>query len=292
MTHSTRANRNLIAPADTDMSTSAAGAFAIVVPCHNEVDSLPNLQVAIGLLRKELPVTCRLELILVDDGSTDGTLERMHELFGNDPGTTLLRQVPKRGIAAAIAMGILHAQSEIVATLDADCTYHPTELVPMLRLLADDVDMVVASPYHPHGGVLGVPAWRLGLSQGASRLYRRLMRNKLHTYTSCVRVYRRSSVVDLPLQNDGFVGVVELLWQLDRRGGKIVEHPAVLRTRTTGQSKMRVARATLAHIRMLCRAFYCRLAPQRVEPIRTVDSVSTSTQHSFSHVRNHLSSTP
>ena len=94
--------------------------------------------------------------------------------------------------------------------------------------MTDDVDMVVASPYHPRGKVVGVPP-----GDWLSRGWRRgciglVMRNKLHTYTSCVRVYRKSAVVDLPVSHGGFVGVVELLWQLDRRGGTIAECPAVL----------------------------------------------------------------
>jgi dolichol-phosphate mannosyltransferase len=85
------------------------------------------------------------------------------------------------------------------------------------------------------------------------------LRNKLHTYTSCVRVYRKSAVTPLPPTQGGFVGIVELLWQLDQRGGRIVEAPAVLRVRTTGQSKMRLARTIFAHGQLLIRA-----AAQRV----------------------------
>ena len=164
---------------------------------------------------------------------------------------TILRAT-NRGIAAAISTGpATRAGRDRRLDRRHDCTYDPLQLVPMLRLFEQDVDAVVASPYHPAGSVVGVPAWRLGLSKLASRLYRGVFRNKLNTYTSCVRVYRRSSVVNLPLRNGGFVGVVELLWQLDRRGGKIVEHPATLTVRKTGHSKMRVARTTLLHLRLL-----------------------------------------
>src|SRR2546423_5300424 len=110
--------------------------------------------------------------------------------------------------------------AEIVASLDADCTYDPQQLASLLARLADDIDLVVASPYHPAGSVVGVPSWRLALSRLASRLYGLVMSNKLYTYSSCVRVYRRSSVIDLPPVQDGFAGIVELLWQLDRHGGR------------------------------------------------------------------------
>src|SRR2546423_9762367 len=115
--------------------------------------------------------------------------------------------------------------AEIVASLDADCTYDPQQLASLLARLADDIDVVVASPYHPAGRVEGVPRWRLALSRLASRLYGLVMRNHVHTYTSCVRVYRRSSVVDLPVLHGGFVGIVELLWQADRPNGRIADRP-------------------------------------------------------------------
>jgi dolichol-phosphate mannosyltransferase len=253
---------------DRTEAPSAAKLLSVIVPCHNEADALANLKTAIEGLRSALAGSFELELLLVDDGSTDETAALMCKYFEDEPRVRILRHEPRRGIAAAIATGLQQARTEIVASLDADCTYDPLELVSMLRLLSDDVDLIVASPYHPQGGVENVPAWRLSLSRSASRLYRLVLRNKLHTYTSCVRVYRRSSVVDLPVKNSGFVGVIELVWQLDRRGGKIVEHPAVLKSRVFGQSKMRVARTALAHLRLLSRAAWLRLCFVRPTPIR------------------------
>lgn len=232
---------------------------ALIVPCHNEAAALPHLKLAIDRLRWALVEQFDLAVLLIDDGSTDDTASAMNELFGQCDGATIHRHEVRRGIASAIATGIGHADAEIVASIDADCTYDPLILEPMLRLLTGDVDLVVASPYHPDGGVESVPAWRLHMSRGASRLYRVLMRNKLYTYTSCVRVAWRDSIVDLSVGNPGFVGIVELLWNLDRRGGRIVEHPAILKTRRVGQSKMRVAQATLAHLGLLARAASTRL---------------------------------
>ena len=237
--------------------------LALIVPCHNEAAALPHLKSAIERLRVALDVEFELELLLIDDGSTDGTALLMKTLFGERDDATIVCHEKRRGIAGAIATGLTHATAEVVASLDADCTYDPLILAPMVRLLTEDVDLVVASPYHPDGGVDGVPAWRLQVSRCASRLYRVLMRNKLHTYTSCVRVYRRESVINLPLGNPGFVGIVELLWKLDCRGGKIIEHPAILKSRNVGQSKMRITRATLAHVGLMSRAALMRLVGRR-----------------------------
>jgi glycosyltransferase involved in cell wall biosynthesis len=237
--------------------------LTVVVPCFNEAESLTRLAVELRRLRHALAGQYEAEILLVDDGSTDATWQLLHDHFGDDPATRLIRHETNRGIAAAIRTGLAHASAEIVASIDADCTYQPVQLLSLLALMADDVDMVVASPYHPAGKVVGVAGWRLALSRLASRLYALVLRNQLHTYTSCFRVYRKSSVVDLSLSRGGFVGVVELLWQLDRHGGRIVECPAVLSVRTTGQSKMRVARTAFAHLGLLAHAAWQRLLGRR-----------------------------
>jgi len=142
----------------------------------------------------------------------------------------------------------------------------------MAELLTEGVDMVVASPYHPEGAVEGVPAWRLTLSRLASSLYRCLLHNKLHTYTSCVRVCRRRAVAELPQTHPGFVGIVELLWSLDARGGRILEHPARLTVRRFGQSKMRVTRTIYQHLKLLARIARHRSAFWRKRPTNVISS--------------------
>jgi glycosyltransferase involved in cell wall biosynthesis len=242
--------------------------LAVIIPCYNEAKCLADLKAALIDLRSALDGECRLEVLLVDDGSSDDTPALLRQHFGSDDDVTVLRHTTNLGIASAIATGLRHARAEIVASLDADLTYDPMQLLPMLRLLVDDVALVVASPYHPQGKVEGVPRWRLCLSRIASRLYRLILRNKLHTYTSCVRVYRRSSVAEMPLRNGGFAGVVELVCRLDQRGGKIVEHPAVLTLRKAGHSKMRIAHTVLAHARLMAWAARLRVFGSRSDPTR------------------------
>jgi hypothetical protein len=118
---------------------------------------------------------------------------------------------------------------------------------------------VTASPYHPEGKVLNVPGWRLALSKISSFLYRRVLRQKLYTYTSCFRVYRRSAVADLRLRYGGFLGVAELIGQMDLRGGKIIEYPTTLAVRMLGRSKMKVLRTILGHLRLMGRLLWMRL---------------------------------
>ncbi len=226
----------------------------VVIPCYNEESALPYLANTLRSVETNLRDSgYSPEFLFVDDASQDATAEKIEELFGDRKNVRVVRHEQNQGVAAGIMTGLRAAQTEIVCSMDCDCTYDPHELVRMIPLLAEGVDMVTASPYHRAGGVRNVPGWRLFLSKGASWLYRRTLRSKLDTYTSCFRVYRRTSVADLPLSESGFLGVAEMLGRLDLRGGKIVEHPAVLEVRLFGFSKMKTARTIFGHLSLLSR---------------------------------------
>jgi polysaccharide deacetylase family protein (PEP-CTERM system associated) len=226
----------------------------IVIPCYNEEASLPYLANTLRSVEGNLAENgFQASFIFVDDASKDATLEKLNELFGGRENVKIVRHETNQGVAAGIMTGLREAKTEIVCSMDCDCTYDPHELVKMLPLLTENVDLVTASPYHRDGGVRNVPEWRLFLSKGASWLYRRALRAKLATYTSCFRVYRRSSFVDLQLQEKGFLGVAEMLGRLDLNGGKIVEYPAILEVRLFGFSKMKTARTIFGHLKLLSR---------------------------------------
>jgi Predicted xylanase/chitin deacetylase len=228
--------------------------MTVVIPCYNEEAALPYLANTLSSVEAKLAETgYSANFIFVDDKSTDRTFKKLTELFGARENVRIVRHETNQGVAAGIMTGLREARTEIVCSMDCDCTYDPHELAQMLPLLCEGVDMVTASPYHKKGGVRNVPEWRLFLSKGASWLYRRVLRSKLATYTSCFRVYRRSSVVDLPLQEKGFLGVAEMLGRLDLRGGRIVEYPAQLEVRLFGFSKMKTARTIFGHLKLLSR---------------------------------------
>lgn len=267
---------------ETGAARSVRQPVSVVVPCCNEAESLPQLLAALNRLAERHGEQYDWEFLLVDDGSQDRTWEMLQQAAAVDSRCRALRHETNRGVAAAIATGLRAAQAETVCSIDADCTYDPEQLSALIPLLTEGVAVVTASPYHPQGEVRNVPGWRLALSQGASALYRGLSRHKLHTYTSCFRVYRRSFVVDLPLENDGFVGVAELLWKVDRQGGRIAECPAVLDVRRYGQSKIRLARVIAGHLHLLSRMAAVRLtgrgesAKASAQPQSAAVSASTS----------------
>ena len=242
--------------------------ISIIIPCYNEEAALPYLANTLRSVSAELGENYKPEFIFVDDCSKDATYEKLNELFGQKENVKIVRHEMNKGVAAGIMTGLQEAKTEIVCSMDCDCTYDPHELVRMLALLTENVDLVTASPYHKAGGVRNVPEWRLFLSKGASFLYRRVLRSKLDTYTSCFRVYRRSSVIDLPIEEKGFLGVAEMLGRLDLQGGKIVEFPTVLEVRLFGFSKMKTARTIFGHLKLLSKLAKLRFFGKQAE-IRT-----------------------
>ncbi|QEL15301.1 glycosyltransferase [Limnoglobus roseus] len=233
---------------------------SIVIPLYNEEPVIPFLANTLTEVRRAFQQAgYDPRFLLVNDASTDDTQTEITETFGSWPDVTLIAHESNRGVAAAILTGLDAADTEIVCSMDADCTYDPHELLAMIPKLTPDVDLVTASPYHPDGEVRNVPRWRLFLSQGASRLYRRVFFNQLHTYTSCFRVYRRSRVKETPVRYGNFLGVVELLGQLDHRGSRVVEHPTTLSVRLLGRSKMKTLRTIVGHLRLMRKFAWNRL---------------------------------
>lgn len=225
---------------------------SVVVPCFNELDSLSYLDVALkDLIAAALP-EYEILPILVDDFSTDGTWDQMQRLFGEREDYTLVRHEKNCGISKAIETGMKSAGTEIVCSIDADCSYDPLELVKMIPQLSEGVDLVTASPYHPQGFVLMVPPWRLFLSKSLSRMYHLVLHHKLWTYTACFRVYRRSTVIQFENRYSDFRGIVELVARLDLAGRNIVEFPTTLQSRIFGLSKMKILKTILGHLVLLC----------------------------------------
>jgi len=219
------------------------------VPLFDEEAVVPGLFARLQALDAALGADFDFRFILVDDGSRDGTLAAARRLALRLPETRVVSHDRNRGIAAAIATGLAECTTEIAASIDADGSYDASEIAAMVPLLAG-ADLVTASPYHPDGRVEGVSRLRLFLSQSASALYRRILRQKLHTYTSCFRVYRASAFAGIRLRSERFSGIAEMAAWIDRRGGRIVEHPTTLGVRRAGRSKLKLGNGIAEHARL------------------------------------------
>ena len=234
--------------------------ISIVIPCFNEELILPYLSNTLAGVEAELSHQHDVHFIFVDDGSSDGTWASLQKIFGGRANCTLVRHEINRGVAGTIMTGIRSSETEIVCSMDCDCTYDPRELGPMVELLTPGVDLVTASPYHPNGKVLNVPEWRLFLSRTLSKMYGMVLHHKLATYTACFRVYRRSAVADVPLSRSGFIGVAELLGRLDLAGSGIVEYPTTLEVRILGRSKMKIVKTMAGHLKLIMELIGMRMS--------------------------------
>jgi polysaccharide deacetylase family protein (PEP-CTERM system associated) len=239
---------------------------SVVVPCYNEEVALRYLSNTLREVEDVLEPSYRVEFIFVDDGSRDRTYEMLQGLFGQKPGCVIVHCEQNQGVTAAVLTGMRVASSDIVCSIDCDCSSDPRELRQMIPMLADGVDLVTASPYHPLGAVRNVPRWRLFLSKVASAFYRLLSRQKLDTYTSCFRVYRREAILELDVLEPGFLGIAEMIGKLDLRGGTILEHPTTLESRMLGRSKMKTLRTIVGHLGLMSRLAWLRLS-QRQKPL-------------------------
>jgi dolichol-phosphate mannosyltransferase len=250
---------------------------SLVIPCCNEADGLPALEAVLPPLIARLADFGMVETILIDDGSTDETWPLLQQLATRVPNVHLIRHRMNYGLGAALRTGFSHARGDIVVTTDADGTYPFEEIPALVSCLKPETAIVTASPYHPNGGVDGVPPWRLFLSKGASRCYRIALRGStVHTYTSLFRAYRREVLPYIMPEHEGFLAVAEILVRGTLTGFTIAEYPTVLRARRYGQSKARVFSITLTHLGFLASLMTHRVRVRGTAPMLSASPIVTT----------------
>ena len=195
--------------------------LSIVVPFYNEGETVDST--AAALAREDA------ELVFVDDGSSDGTGQRLMDVANRYPNVRLISHERNQGANAALLTGLCAATGESVVVLDADLSYGPEHVDALVAALRSQYAAIaVASPYHLEGTVYNVPPTRLALSVAANRFFRSITRSHVATYTGMVRAYSRSflSRVD-PRGLTGEINCALILAAL-ARGERVVEVPARL----------------------------------------------------------------
>ncbi len=211
----------------------------MVVPCYNEMGNLPALIGEYSRLRRDQP----LDVILVDDGSRDGTGDFVRALAEANPWVWLVTHEKNQGFAQSLKDGLRFALAhgyDLIAQTDADLT-HPPELIPRMLDEIKGSDMVVASRYLPGGGMKEVPAWRVWLSTAANTLFRVLLGSSVKDLTSGFRVSRRELLESIELQSDSFEIQLEFTVRAERMGFQIREVPFVLVNRKVGRSSFKLS---------------------------------------------------
>ncbi len=242
--------------------------LTIVIPFYNEADNITKLKEELTPVVQELALARSVELVFVDDGSTDGSLQALQPAF-EDGGLAGVvkkyeRHAQNRGLGAALKTGFAAAVGREIVTTDSDGTYKFSNIPKLLAQLESGADIVTASPYHPEGGVAGVPAYRLVLSQGSSMIYRVLVDWKIHTYTCLFRAYRRQVIDTISFESDGFLAGTELMVKGMLAGYRVSEFPAVLYRRAYGVSKARLIQTIRAHLGFQWKVLLHRLGLRRL----------------------------
>ena len=234
----------------------------ITLPAYNEDRSLRRLLELVRESMEEDPLDYRV--IVVNDGSTDGTAAIVDELKGTMPIERIDHDT-NRGLGEAVRTGLLRAMArvndrDIIVTMDSDNTQTPGLIPGMVRGIREGNDVVIASRFRPGARVMGVPLYRRLLSRGASWAFRLAFPTRgVRDFTSGYRAYRAGMLVrafdtygEQFFAESGFACMVDILLKLRELGAVMSELPLILRYDFKyGISKMLVFRTISDTLRLL-----------------------------------------
>ncbi len=239
----------------------------VLLPAFNEAENLPPLLGDLAETIRRWPGGAPpVRVLVVDDGSTDGTADAARGAQG-DLDLEVIVHAVNMNLGAAMRTGIHHvlesgADGDLLISLDADHT-HPVELMPeMVERANAGADIVIASRFQPGAEVHGLDGFRKGISACASVLLQGMFPGA-RDYTCGYRCYRvtllRWGAAHYGphfLNQEGFSVMVDLLLKLRRKARRIEEVPLILRyDRKRGASKMKIVTTAWTTLRLLGRRF-------------------------------------
>lgn len=245
------------------MNDHSRTTLSIVIPCYNEEEGIENLHQQLKPVLEELEQRYQLQLILVDDGSTDKTNQLLHAFF-KGKNTTIIQHPHNKNLGGALRTGFSAATGDLIAVLDSDCTYPPTLILPMITLLDKDTHIVTVSPYHPDGKIENITWHRLFLSKGASSIYRFLLNSGIYTHGAMARVYKKEVIKNIQFKADDFLSVTELLVKARLKNYTIKELPATFRLRQHGTSKMKLLKTIKSHLFLVGRIIQFKITGKEI----------------------------
>ncbi|MDE2238272.1 MAG: glycosyltransferase family 2 protein [Elusimicrobia bacterium] len=210
--------------------------LSVVIPCYNERETIA------AVLSRVLAADAGIdkEVIVVDDGSSDGT----GELLGRTPGVRALRHERNRGKGAAVKTGIAAARGEVVLIQDADLEYEPADYKAVLApILAGEADAVMGSRFAQERPRFFFGAKRSPFfSHYVGNNMIIALTNSLYgvrytDYEGAYKAFRRELVAGLKIEADGFEYDNELVCKLLRRGARVAEAPISYQPRSYGEGK-------------------------------------------------------
>ena len=210
----------------------------VVLPTYNEI---PNVARMLEALRANVPDA---HVLVVDDGSPDGTGELADALARASPRVHVLHREGKAGLGKAYLAAFrwaLERNYRFVLEMDADWSHHPRYLPTLLDRASSDADLVLGSRWVPGGGTLNWGLGRQFISRGGSLYARLILGLGIRDLTGGFKCFRAEVLraIDLDTVNStGYAFQIELTYRALRRGFRVVEVPIVFEDRRVGQSKM------------------------------------------------------
>ncbi len=215
----------------TDEARISPTGLAVVVPCFNEARTMEEL------LRRVLRQPAVTEVIVVDDGSTDASWERLQGWPSLEPRVLVLRHQNNRGKGAALRTGFAKVRAEVVVVQDADLEYDPADFAGMLELiLSDEADVVYGSRFmatvrNPS------PWWHRRGNQLLTTFCNRVTGLRLSDQATCYKMFRRTLLDRFVLHENGFGFCSEFTVKVARLGLRVREVPIAYHGRTRAEGK-------------------------------------------------------
>lgn len=215
------------------------GKTLVIIPTYNERDNLPAIAKAV----MELPV--KVDLLVVDDNSPDGTGKIADELASKEPRIHVLHRQVKDGLGRAYIAGFkwaLERDYEFVFEMDGDFSHNPADIPRFLETAErESADLCIGSRYKNGIRVVNWPLNRLVLSMGAGKYVRCITGMPISDPTGGFKCFRRRALQALDLDaihSNGYSFQIELNHKLWRQGFRIAEVPIIFTDRFVGTSKM------------------------------------------------------
>ncbi len=210
----------------------------VVLPTYNEVD---NILVVLDLIREHVP---QAEVLVVDDGSPDGTADAAEKWGIDNGGTMVMRRTQKSGLGSAYRAGFARGLAEgydILIEMDSDLQHDPAVLPALIHAVEDGADLAIGSRYVPGGSVPGWKWSRRLISQAGNIYAAMVLGMHVRDSTSGFRAYAADALraIDLNVvRADGYGFQIEMAYAVACNGGRIVEVPIGFGSRERGTSKM------------------------------------------------------
>ncbi len=223
--------------------------LSIVVPMYNEAENIENTVNLIMDSMKDFKASW--ELIFVNDGSTDNTLELARQWEMRIENLYVVSYPRNHGRGRALRTGFKSAKGKYIVTIDFDLSYSPDHIIKIYNELADPAqmnDVILGSAYMKGGQAIGVSAFRLFISKFGNKILEFAFPRRFKTTTCILRGYRREVIEALELQSDQKEIHLEILSKVCALGYNVKEIPATLTSRKKGSSKFRFKRTAFTHI--------------------------------------------